>query len=269
MATYNLVELRELIKALSFNDNGKVVLNIGKVGDDEYQIMYVTEDGDTIVSCMLPEVTVTQLQELLSRVTEFSSDTGTATGGTQTTLVDTLKNWEVNMWQGAILEVYSVADNVYYLSTIASNTANTITFAALPAGKLVASGNPYAVRLTIGSIDILKWGGTALTGRDISLDIAKIGDDTYTTPAHTKITAANTTTTALAVNANRIYALLQNYSDADISIKFGANAVAGEGFVIRPNGSYEMSKKLGNLYAGAINCISVAGGKTLLVTEGV
>lgn len=269
MATYNLVQLRELIKILSFDDNAKVVLNIGKVGDDEYQVNSVTADGATIASVILPAATVIQLQELLSRVTEFSSDTGTATGGTQITLVDALKNWEVDMWKGAVLEVYSVASDIYYLRTIVSNTLNTITLAALPAGKVVVSGDPYAIRLTIGSVDILKWGGTALTGRDISLDITKIGDDFYTTPTHTKVVAANVTTAALAANANRIYALLNNISNANISIKFGAAAVVDEGFVITPNGSYEMSKKLGNLYTGAINCISVAGGKSLLVTEGV
>lgn len=45
MATYTLKQLRNLIKSLSFNDNGKIVLNIGKVGDDEYQAMMVTKDG--------------------------------------------------------------------------------------------------------------------------------------------------------------------------------------------------------------------------------
>lgn len=50
MATYTVKELRDLIKSLSLNDNGKVVLNIGKVGADEYQIMRVTDDGDTVIT---------------------------------------------------------------------------------------------------------------------------------------------------------------------------------------------------------------------------
>ncbi len=269
MATYTLEELRALITTLALDDNGKVSVNIGKVGTDEYQIMGVTEDGATIASVILPAATVTELQELLSRVTEFSSDSGTATGGAQTTLIDTLKNWEVNLWQGAVLEVYSVADNIYYLRTIASNTATTITMAALPAGKAPAAGDPYAMRLTIGLVDIDKWGQTALTGRDITLDIAKIGDDVYTTPTHASVTAGSTTGVALAANANRIYALFQNISNEDISIEFGDDAVLSEGIVITPNNHYEMSKKGGNLYVGVVNAICTSGGKTLLVTEGV
>lgn len=115
------------------------------------------------------------LKEILSRVTEFSADSGTATGGSQTTCVDSAKNWESDMWKGAVIEIYSIADEIYYLRTVSGNTANTITFAALPAGKAVASGDSYAIRLTIGLVDLDKVGGTALTGRDISLDLAKLG----------------------------------------------------------------------------------------------
>lgn len=114
------------------------------------------------------------LSRVISRVTEFSSDSGTATGGSQTTCVDSAKNWETDMWKGAVIEIYSVADAIHYLRTISDNTANTITHAALPAGKAVASGDSYAIRLTTGLVDLDKVGGTALTGRDISLDLANL-----------------------------------------------------------------------------------------------
>jgi len=90
------------------------------------------------------------------------------------------------------------------------------------------------------------------------------------TPTHTAVTAGATTTAALAVNANRKYALLVNDSDEVIYIKLGAAAVLNEGIRLNANGgSYEMSNSIGNLTTGAINCISTSGGKILLATEGV
>ena len=90
------------------------------------------------------------------------------------------------------------------------------------------------------------------------------------TVTHTAVTAAATSTAALAANADRQYALLVNDSDAAIYIKLGATAVANQGIRINANGgSYEMSDRIGNMYHGAINCISAAGGKVLLVSEGV
>lgn len=124
-----------------------------------------------------PIVVVKDLAKILSRVTEFSADSGTATGGSQTTCVDSTKNWEADMWKGAVIEIYSVADDIYYLRTISGNAATTITHAALPAGKAVASGDSYAIRLTIGLVDLDKVGGTTLTGRDISLDLRALTDD--------------------------------------------------------------------------------------------
>lgn len=120
------------------------------------------------------------LRAIISRVTEFAADSGTATSGSQTTCVDTAKNWETDMWKGAVIEIYSVADDIYYLRTISGNAATTITFAALPGGKAVASGDSYAIRLTIGLVDLDKWGGTALTGRDVSLDLKALTDISIT-----------------------------------------------------------------------------------------
>lgn len=45
-----LIELKELIKELGFNDNCKVVLLIGKVGDDDYEIVKVDSDGKLVTT---------------------------------------------------------------------------------------------------------------------------------------------------------------------------------------------------------------------------
>jgi hypothetical protein len=93
----------------------------------------------------------------------------------------------------------------------------------------------------------------------------------YTTPTHSVATVTTVTGAALAANAARLYALLVNDSDTAIYIKLGAAAVANQGIRLGANGgSYEMSKKLGNLYTGAINAIhGGTGNKVLLVLEGV
>ena len=99
---------------------------------------------------------------------------------------------------------------------------------------------------------------------------ASSGDGTYTTPTHTAPSIGATTTAALASNANRLYALLVNDSNEVIYLKLGASAVMNEGIRLNPGGgSYETSKKAGNLYTGAINGICTSGSKVLLVTEGV
>lgn len=113
------------------------------------------------------------LKDILSRVTELSVATGDATGGSTTTLEDTNAVWEVNKWKDAVVEITHVADGKHYYVTITSNTADTLTFPAIAVA--VVAGDHYEIRMTLRLADIYKWGGTTLTGRDISLDLAKLG----------------------------------------------------------------------------------------------
>lgn len=73
----------------------------------------------------------------------FAFDSGTAAAGTNTTLQDTAKSWPVNLWVGATVKV-SIA-GVEYFTPVASNTIDTLTFAALPGGITVGVGNKYAI----------------------------------------------------------------------------------------------------------------------------
>ena len=96
------------------------------------------------------------------------------------------------------------------------------------------------------------------------------GSGMYTTPAHTAPLAGIATGAILALNANRLYALFVNDSDTPVYLAFTVNAALNTGIRLNPNGgSYEMSKKLGNLWTGAVNGISGTAGKIVLVTEGV
>lgn len=88
------------------------------------------------------------------------------------------------------------------------------------------------------------------------------------TPTHTAVSVGSSSTSVLASNAYRVYALLVNDSDEAIYVKLGAAAVLNQGVRINPGGgSLEISSKLGNLYTGAINGICTSGSKALLVTE--
>lgn len=122
-------------------------------------------------------------------------------------------------------------------------------------------------------------GGTAAIGKlaaNSGVDIGDVdvltepsGSGAYTTPTHTAVTVGATTTVALAANTSRLYALLVNDSDEAVYIKLGAAAVLNAGIRLNAyGGSYEICKKIGNLYTGAINAICTSGGKILLVLEG-
>ena len=45
-----LVELKELIQELGLNDNAKVVILVGKVGNDNYEIVKVDSDGKLVTT---------------------------------------------------------------------------------------------------------------------------------------------------------------------------------------------------------------------------
>ena len=88
---------------------------------------------------------------------ELSLDHGIATAGSNTTLVDTAKDWGINMWEDAILQV--TIGGIEYHRHIVSNTADTITIDALPVVPAVievAAGDVYSIRrvVTPGEVHI-------------------------------------------------------------------------------------------------------------------
>ena len=171
-----------------------------------------------------------ELKAALMAALEASIDSGIATGGSNTTIVDTGKSWTVNMWADATFEV--AIGTTHYLGFVISNTATAITFAALAGGAIVVAGCEYSLKRPVTLADIsdraarllgviygsqgqqllqravtfdliaqlrhagveidprairaltaadivtiqslTQWGGTALTSRDISLDLANL-----------------------------------------------------------------------------------------------
>jgi hypothetical protein len=117
----------------------------------------------------------------------------------------------------------------------------------------------------LNSILALFTGGTA----KVTLSQSNI---TYATPAHTVLGVTAASQVALAANANRKYAVLQNDSVNDIYLFLGAGpAVANKGIRLNAGGgSYELRSADGSLYTGAVYAIAaVAGPSNLLITEGV
>lgn len=86
---------------------------------------------------------------------------------------------------------------------------------------------------------------------------------------HTAITVGTGSTALLAANPARKYALLVNDSDAVVYIFIGGAAVMNQGIRLNASGgAYEMAEVYGNLDTRAINAISAAGTKLMLMSEG-
>ena len=89
-----------------------------------------------------------QLQGAGTGATPVSLDIGEATGGSKTTIIDTSKDWETDMFAGHNAKV-TVAGIDYY-RTVASNTADAITINALPGASASAIiGTPGTAEVTI------------------------------------------------------------------------------------------------------------------------
>lgn len=105
----------------------------------------------------------------------------------------------------------------------------------------------------------------------MTVNLYTVGNSGYCgTITHTHPTIGSGTTTALAANTSRKYALFENDSSEIIYIKIGAAAVMNQGIRLNASGgSYEMSFLIGNLNTGTVNAICTSGSKVLLVVEGV
>ena len=155
----------------------------------------LSDGTDTTMSLWLTNL----LTPIVSRMTEFNNDSGTATGGSNTTLVDTTKVWQVDMWKHGKVEI--IKGTKHYFADIISNTADTLTFAALAGGVIVAATEVYQIKAAVDSTDIKSWNGTALTGRDITQDYINIPKKA-TTPSLFMVTVAANTEGSQALPAN-------------------------------------------------------------------
>lgn len=135
---------------------------------------------------------------------EMGIESGTATGGTNTSLVDTTKGWQVNIWEDAVLEVE--IGGIQYTRELDSNTANTLVFAVnpLPMGIVVAAGCPYRIKRLISPMSPLARAelhnvAGYIAGADIlGADLAPLN-----TPCLFRLTAGFDTAGILSVDVTR------------------------------------------------------------------
>ncbi len=135
------------------------------------RVRLVEEDGTFID---LPQEFATLILALKTAM-EVAIDSGEATGGSNTSIIDTGKSWETNMWQDATFEVEIAGKS--YLGICVSNTQTVITIPALAGAAAVVAECWYGLKRPVEAAGIMEWGGTALTGRDISLDLKALIDD--------------------------------------------------------------------------------------------
>jgi len=120
------------------------------------------------------------LEEAILESMEVMTESGIASGGSQTTLEDDTKDWQDGIWRKATIMI-EIGDKVYAREISNNADENIITFSSLPEGMEVEEGTPYQIKLPLTNVtvkDIRKWGGEELTGRDVSLDLKALTDDT-------------------------------------------------------------------------------------------
>lgn len=88
-------------------------------------------------------------------------DSGTTTGGSSSTLVDTSKNWPANKWGGYVVR----RDSDGKMSAIVSNSNNTLNTYNYPYAASWSAGQTYKIRRVIQPIDQVGYGaGDLLSG---------------------------------------------------------------------------------------------------------
>jgi len=134
-------------------------------------------------------------------------DCGVATAGTNITCQDTAKSWGVNMWAGAYIEV-TIA-GVEYHRAIVSNTADTLTFNALPALVVVAPGDAYCIKAgvepTAPTVIIDPYTGTGNIAAAAVRSTAIGAFRAIKVQIHWSVATSNPVTIALDANAGAAY----------------------------------------------------------------
>lgn len=83
---------------------------------------------------------------------EASVDTGVATGGSNTTLEDTNKNWAPGMWENSVVQVEIGGISYLRFTATPFNTATVVTINALPVGIVVTAGCPYSIKRALNPL---------------------------------------------------------------------------------------------------------------------
>ena len=115
---------------------------------------------------------------------ETSLDSGVATGGGLTTLDDTTKGWQVNIWEDALVEILDISTGIAYTREIDSNTATQLNFATNPLPAAVVAGDTYTIKRLaspmspISKANLFNQAGYLATADILGADIAPTNSPT-------------------------------------------------------------------------------------------
>ena len=214
--------------------------------------------GGGVVDIDLP-TEFADLKTALVTAVEAAIDSGTATGGSNTTIVDTGKSWEDNMWEDATFEVEIGAKR--YLGVVISNTATTVTFAALPGAAAVIAGCKYGLKRPVDIADI-----SDRAARLLGITNPRSEAGTGQAPVGVNVTVASTP--ILAANANRKVAVICNDSDTTIYLAIGQAAVVNTGIRLNANGGVVVISRTGDIFSTeAINGIHAGVGNKVATAQ--
>jgi len=128
------------------------------------------------------------------------TDAGVAKGGSNTTLVVFDRDWKEDIWaKNSILVLEKVSRNIgVYYRRITGNTANKLTFDALPSGVEVEDGDQFQIRAASEPLRLYEF-VHYLVGGDLTEDGIQWSDEVSTVGADTdtevfKLTLNNTQT---------------------------------------------------------------------------
>ena len=88
----------------------------------------------------------------------------------------------------------------------------------------------------------------------------------FSSATNTKVSVGTTSTSVLAANEKRKYAIFVNDSNETIYLSLSGTAVMNEGIMLGVGDKYEIGPN--NLYTGAVSAICATGGKNLTVCHG-
>jgi hypothetical protein len=238
----------------------KVTEPIGQKNVADEQVNPATED--TLAAQL--DITLSALRDAietyLERATEVSVATGDATGGSTTTLEDTNVVWVVSKWADAIAEITDISTGKHYFVTITSNTVDTLTFPAIAVD--IVAGDHYQIRMVLSPTNLNKWGGSSLTGRDVSLDFQHLNADLSTlatqaelakkvnkatTPVIYNVAMANADeeySQALPANTKRFSIHLRDMTEFRFAYETGKVATPTEPYETIPAGSEKYEEQI-------------------------
>lgn len=196
------------VKAPTTDDILAVTQNRIKINDDTIYSTFQTTDVKTVV-----EDAANSIIAALG-VTIGADYEGVATGGSNTTIVEALAMWNVNIWASTgdlenLCIVESAASGERYGSKIVSNTNTTLTVGALAGGYIVVAGDKFYIKRNSNAVDVKSIGATAQTGIDLGVQIPLINTKLDTvesslTDIETDIESTNTKIDTVNTNLGTI-----------------------------------------------------------------